>query len=242
MLGKFIRVRVTQTIGSVDADSSRVYPLNFGVADKDELSTKCDGFYIMGINHPVRIFEGRVIASLKQNGKHYYIAAPKSSRFINCDIIEALKLEGKYKLDCIYERSCGAIVYRKINGIVRYLLIKNKHSANWGFPKGHVESGENSEETATREVLEETGINIDILPNFRSTSEYRLQNKVEKSVIIFLAKTDDTNTIIQPEEIDDYVWLDFDKALSRVKFENDKKILIDANEFLKGVLYGKCTV
>jgi len=242
MLGRFVRVRVTNVIGSVDADNNEKYPLNFGVIENAEKNRMCDGVFIMGINHPVRIFEGRIIASLKKDKKVYYIAAPKSSRYINCDIISAMSLTGKYKLNCIYERSCGAIVYRKINGIVRYLLIKNKHSANWGFPKGHVENGENSEETATREVLEETGINIDILPDFRSVSEYRLQNKVEKSVIIFLAKTDDTNTIIQPEEIDDYVWLDYDKALNRVKFENDKKILMDANEFLKGVLYGKCTV
>ena len=48
--------------------------------------------------------------------------------------------------------------------------------------------------TAIREVLEETGIHIQILPQFASKSEYTIQGRVEKSVTIFLAKTKDTQT------------------------------------------------
>ncbi|MFR2841802.1 MAG: NUDIX domain-containing protein [Acutalibacteraceae bacterium] len=36
------------------------------------------------------------------------------------------------------------------------MLIKNKRSAHWGFPKGHMEKGETREETAKREIGEET--------------------------------------------------------------------------------------
>ena len=38
--------------------------------------------------------------------------------------------------------------------------------------------------------------------------------------------------MIQQEEIEDYIWLDFDKALSTLKFENDKSILISAKDYL----------
>ena len=38
------------------------------------------------------------------------------------------------------------------------------------------------------EVLEETGIHIDIIPDFTAKSDYTIQGKVEKSVTIFLAK------------------------------------------------------
>ena len=135
-------------------------------------------------------------------------------------------------MECLYERSCGAVVYRFINNEVRYLLIKNRRSAHWGFPKGHVEKGETNEQTAIREVLEETGIHIKILPSFASKSDYTIQGKVEKTVLIYLAKTNDTQTIIQKEEIEDYVWLSFDKAMDTLRFVNDRSILENARTYL----------
>ncbi|MBQ4627203.1 MAG: NUDIX domain-containing protein, partial [Clostridia bacterium] len=130
------------------------------------------------------------------------------------------------------ERSCGAVVYRIINDEVRYLLIKNRRSTHWGFPKGHIEKGETNEQTAMREVLEETGIHIQILPQFASKSEYTIQGRVEKSVTIFLAKTKDTQTTIQREEIEDYVWLSYEKAMDTLRFINDRNILRSAHDFL----------
>ena len=137
-----------------------------------------------------------------------------------------------YKLECLYERSCGAVVYRRINDEIRYLLIKNRRSTHWGFPKGHVEKGETFEQTAMREVLEETGIHIQILPQFASKSEYTIQGRVEKTVTIYLAKTRDTQTTIQREEIEDYIWLNFDKAMDTLRFINDRNILQSAHDFL----------
>ena len=71
--------------------------------------------------------------------------------------------------------SRGAVVYRDIKGEVRYLLIKNKRSAHWGFPKGHIEPGETKKQTAIREVLEETGIHVRIIDGFESISKYKIQ-------------------------------------------------------------------
>ena len=163
------------------------------------------------------------------------MVAPKSTRYINHQIEEAISFaeEGReYKLECLYERSCGAVVYRFINDEIRYLLIKNRRSAHWGFPKGHVEKGETNEQTAIREVLEETGIHIKILPQFVSKSDYTIQGKVEKSVMIYLAKTNDTQTVIQKEEIEDYVWLNYDKAMDTLRFVNDRSILENARDYL----------
>lgn len=191
----------------------------------------------MGINHPVRNFDGRVIAKIKRGdgSPPTYVVAPKNIKFISYQIEDAIAFaeEGRdFTVECLYERSCGAVVYRIINGELRYLLIKNKRSTHWGFPKGHQEKGESPEQTAYREVLEETGIHIDILPMFASQSEYTIQGKVEKSVTIFLAGTKDTQTIIQKEEIEDYIWLNFDRAMDTLRFINDRNILQKAHEFL----------
>ena len=238
MLGKYVRVRVTNPIRSVNRQFGFVYQLNFGAIEgKKRYDSVSSGAYIMGINHPVRTFDGRVIAAIKRadGSPTVYVVAPKSMRFISYQIEDAIAFAEKgrdYKLDCLYERSCGAVVYRFINDEVRYLLIKNRRSTHWGFPKGHVEKGETFEQTAIREVLEETGIHIQILPQFASKSEYTIQGRVEKSVTIFLAKTKDTQTTIQREEIEDYIWLNFDKAMDTLRFINDRNILQSAHDFL----------
>ena len=67
----------------------------------------------------------------------------------------------------IYEKSCGAVVFTRIDHDIRYLLIKNL-SGIYGFPKGHVEPGETDVETALREVFEDVGITVQLLPGFRT--------------------------------------------------------------------------
>ncbi|MBQ9227381.1 MAG: NUDIX domain-containing protein [Eubacterium sp.] len=232
MLGKYVRVRVTNPIGS-DDNAGGTYPLNFGTVYGYENQTA----FIMGIHHPVRNFDGRVIAVIaNRKTKHYvWVVAPKSTRFIINDIKMYINIEERfpdYRIECLYESSCGAVVYRDIRGEVRYLLIKNKRSANWGFPKGHIEMGETKEETAYREVLEETGIHLHILDGFESVSKYKIRDRIEKMVSIFVGTTKDTSTVIQASEIEDYIWLTFDKAINLLKFENDKNILQAARDFL----------
>lgn len=237
MLGKLVRVSVTDPVGA-SMPGGGVYRLNHGkTIGKFKPATAVSGVFILGIDNPVKHFDGRIIATLKfkDNNEQKIIASPKSKKFINWEISKLLEFYTKnrpYTLECYYERSCGAVVYRKINNEIRYLLIKNKRSSNWSFPKGHVEKDETFEDTAKREVLEETGLRLNIFPGFQSKSEYSIQNRIQKTVVIFVGTTNDTNTRIQPEEIEDYIWLTYENAYNNLKFENDKLILKDAKEFL----------
>ena len=232
MLGKCVRVKVVKPIGSTD-EAGYTYPLNFGTVYSNEKQTA----FIMGIHHPVRNFDGRVIAILSdRKAKSFiWVVAPKSTRFIINDIKEYINVEkdfSSYQLECLYETSCGAVVYRDIRREVRYLLIKNKRSAHWGFPKGHIEKGETKQDAACREVLEETGIHVNLIDGYESVSRYKIRDKIEKTVSIFVGTTKDTSTVIQQNEIEDYIWLTYDRAMSLLKFDNDKKILSSAHKFL----------
>ncbi|MCM1114704.1 MAG: NUDIX domain-containing protein [Clostridium sp.] len=242
MLGQCVRAKVVKPVGFVD-ESNYVYPLNFALlydTPKDEYA------FIIGIDHAVKNFDGRIIALLepksKQNNR-IWILAPKSTRFINLDILKYIDMENaykNYKLTCLYESSSGAVVYRNINGDTRFLLIKNKRSANWGFPKGHLEMGETKVDAAKREVLEETGIHIRLHEGFETVSKYKIKNRIDKRVSIFVGTTEDTNTRIQETEIEDYIWLPYDKAMPYLKFDNDKNILKKAYEFLTANKYITC--
>ena len=60
------------------------------------------------------------------------------------------------------ETSAGGVVYRLDAGHAVFLLIRDSYQ-NWGFPKGHLESGERAEDAAVREVREETGIGAELI-------------------------------------------------------------------------------
>ena len=61
----------------------------------------------------------------------------------------------------VFEKSCGAIVFTLENGEIKYLLVEEMSGCH-SFPKGHVENNETEEETALREIKEETNLEVDI--------------------------------------------------------------------------------
>ena len=50
------------------------------------------------------------------------------------------------------------------------------------------------------------------------------------------AYTKDTQTVIQREEIEDYIWLEYSRAIKTLKFDNDKLILRKANRYMNETL------
>lgn len=129
-----------------------------------------------------------------------------------------------------YEKSCGAIVYRRHKEKIELLLIKHKYGGNWSFPKGHVEKGEDESQTALREVWEETGLEILLKEGFRQSVEYYPKPNVKKQVVYFLAEALTEEYHIQEEEISKILWADIRKAYRMVTFQNDKRLILIANQ------------
>ena len=113
MLGKYVRVKVTTPIFTKDTATGITYQLNFGEIDyvTSRKREKLRAF-VLGINHPVETFDGRVVASFEKNRKLYYVVAPRSKKYIVNDIQRALAFFEPENIRCYYECSCGAFVFR----------------------------------------------------------------------------------------------------------------------------------
>lgn len=123
------------------------------------------------------------------------------------------------------EKSCGAIVYRQNEGTTQLLLIKHRYSGHWSFPKGHVEAGERENETALREVKEETGLDITLQKGFRESVEYCPSPDVKKQVVYFLGVPCGGVLQRQESEVSEICWLDISRAQREVTFNNDKMLI-----------------
>lgn len=133
----------------------------------------------------------------------------------------------------VYEKSCGAIVYRRFHGNVELLLIKNANGGHWSFPKGHVERNETEEETALREIKEETGIDVVLDTNFRHMITYAPKKDISKDVIYFLAKAISYDYTPQEEEIAQIKWVEINHANSILSYDNDRQLVTKAKGVIK---------
>jgi len=126
------------------------------------------------------------------------------------------------------EKSCGVIILSGDD----YLVLQHG-KGHWDFPKGHIMPGETEQETAKREVLEETGIKIRLFDGFKEETKYFTKPGVMKTVIWFVGFTEVKKVKMQEKEIIDYKWLPYDDALKQLTFANAKQLLQKAHEFLQ---------
>lgn len=131
------------------------------------------------------------------------------------------------------EKSCGAIVYRRMAGKTQLLLIRHRFSEYWSFPKGHVEEGEHENETALREVKEETGLDISLQKGFRESVEYCPSSDVKKQVVYFLGVPCGGRLCRQESEVGGVRWLEIGRAFGEVTFDNDKMLIRKVSHHLR---------
>ena len=126
------------------------------------------------------------------------------------------------------EKSCGCIVIDE----GKVLLIKQT-KGHWGLPKGHVEKNETEEETALREVKEETNYDVEIIGDHRFVERYITDTKIDKEVVYFIAKKVGGEAEKQEAEVTDIKWCSFDEAIDTVTFDNLKELLTNAFKALE---------
>ncbi|OGN63919.1 MAG: hypothetical protein A3E80_01475 [Chlamydiae bacterium RIFCSPHIGHO2_12_FULL_49_9] len=135
------------------------------------------------------------------------------------------------------DESFGVVPLSKERGRWEVFLIRHKRSAYWGFPKGHAEAGETSEEAAFRELKEETNLDcVRLLEKEPLVEQYQFMmegKRVSKTVSYFIAEVAGT-VELQKEEIEDGMWAPLPDALRQITHAEGKAILAAAQKKLPG--------
>lgn len=129
----------------------------------------------------------------------------------------------------IHETSCGGILFRQQKEQLETLLIQQV-AGHWGFPKGHVQGDECEEETALREIQEETGLIASLTLEPRFTSCYQPKAGVNKEVILFIGEACGGKLQRQEEEVQALTWLSIEEAKQRLSYPRDRQILEEASQ------------
>ena len=120
------------------------------------------------------------------------------------------------------------------DGDLRFLLVRQRNGF-WSFPKGHMEDGETEQETALREIREETGLDLVLEDGFRATEEYSLSHEgrpeVTKEVVIFLAEYEGQAAVPHAQDVTETELMDTSQAMSVLR-EGYRRILREACDFL----------
>ena len=132
--------------------------------------------------------------------------------------------------------SCGGVVIYRGKILTLYKSYKNKYEG-WVLPKGTMEPGEDFQDTAIREVREETGVQASIV-KYIGKSQYTFtvpEDTVEKEVHWFLMEANSYYSKPQREEyFVDSGYYKFHEAYHLLKFSNERQILETAyNEYLE---------
>ena len=129
-------------------------------------------------------------------------------------------------------RAAGGVVFRKTSkGKIRALAVHRPQYDDWTPPKGKADKGESPEETAIREVLEETGYRCRIVAPLGAT-RYRIQGGVKEVHWYAMKPLPDSPGFSENSEVDKVRWLSPRKLLDLLSYDQDRE-LIEGTDFKK---------
>jgi 8-oxo-dGTP pyrophosphatase MutT (NUDIX family) len=131
--------------------------------------------------------------------------------------------------------SAGGVVTRAGDGELEVVICGRNSDGVWGLPKGTPDAGETVEETAVREVSEETGLEVRIMDKI-GTVEYwfaREGVRYHKWVHHFLMEATGGDTSQHDAEYDRVEWRPVEDALKTLTFRNERDMVIKARAMIE---------
>jgi 8-oxo-dGTP pyrophosphatase MutT (NUDIX family) len=131
--------------------------------------------------------------------------------------------------------SAGGIVVRFDDGIPSLVVgarRRDRDILTWTLPKGTPNPGESREQTALREVGEETGLEVRITDELDSIEYWFVQRgtRIHKTVHYFLMEPIGGDLARHDHEFDEVRWVAFDDAGSLLTFETERALVAKAAE------------
>jgi 8-oxo-dGTP pyrophosphatase MutT (NUDIX family) len=134
--------------------------------------------------------------------------------------------------------SAGGIVVKAEHGrpsLVVGMRRRGRDGVTWTLPKGTPDKGETVEETALREVEEETGLEVRIVEPLPSISYSFVQDgtRISKTVHYFLMEPTGGDLANHDHEFEKVRWVPFDEAPALLSFATERELVAEAAERLR---------
>ena len=128
-----------------------------------------------------------------------------------------------------YPVSAGGVVYRTDGDEVEVAICGRSSPRIWGLPKGTPDPGETREQTALREVTEETGLQVEIEAFIDSIDYWFVRPsdgvRYHKTVFYYLMPTTGGDVSLHDHEFDEVRWFPRDEAFEKLTYENEVRIV-----------------
>jgi len=133
-------------------------------------------------------------------------------------------------LRTVHEYSAGGLVVDGLDGetpVVALIRTVNRRGrTRWRMPKGHIEIGEQPEQTAIREIAEETGIYGALLAPL-GVCDYWFPSQdwmVHKTVHHYLLQFVNGELCADDHEVVEVAWVPLDELTSRLTHANEREL------------------
>ena len=130
--------------------------------------------------------------------------------------------------------SAGGVVYRDNQGEIEVVLCGRTTPTLWGLPKGTPDPGESVEQTAIREVNEETGLEVDIQQPLGSIHYWFQRDgvRIDKTVHFYLMRARGGSPENHDPEFDIVSWFPAETALRTLTHASEARIVRKAMELI----------
>lgn len=128
------------------------------------------------------------------------------------------------------EYSAGGLIFNSDHEVAIIARHSRSGHLEWCLPKGHIEKGETPEQTAVREVHEETGI-LGKVTGSIATIDYWFtgdEERVHKLVHHYVLRQTAGHLTVAGDpdhEAEDAAWVPFDKLTSILSYPNERRIV-----------------
>lgn len=139
------------------------------------------------------------------------------------------------RIPTVEETSAGGVVLDEARQRVALIgRLDRRGRLLWSLPKGHIEGEETPEQTAVREVCEETGLRASVLQPLGTIDYWFVADdrRIHKTVHHFLLQAHTHELSDEDVEVTEVAWVDIDELEERLAYADERRLVRKARQLL----------